>query len=507
MVTPRCDRIARTAPRLRSPRRAGLHRAAALALFAAALAALAALGACATNPVTGRREFSLVSANQEAQMGREGYAAVLAEYGSYEDSTLQRYVNGIGQRLAKVSHLPDLDWHFTVIDDPSVNAFAMPGGYIYITRGILAHLNSEAQLAGVLGHEIAHVTRRHSASQISRQQLAGIGLGVASVLSPTVARYGQLAEQALGLMFLKYSREHENEADASGVDYATRAGFDPVEIPPTYAMLRRVGERAGQRLPAFLSTHPDPGDRETRTSELARAAREGKTGLLVHRAEYLERVDGVVFGDDPRGGYFEGDAFYHPGLGFTMTFPAGWKRQNSHSAVTAAGEQAGMQVTLAEAEDLSPADYVTKLAGSGRIAGSRGAPEAVSGLAAWVGYLAVPGEGGTERVLAAAFVRLGRGRMLQILGTSAAPDDADARRVLASARSLRPLTDPARLGAEPARVKVVRAARAGPFATVFASLGANGVDVEGTALLNNLQTTDPVVTGAPLKVVTEARLR
>src|SRR5438093_741871 len=150
------------------------------ALFALALWLLAG---CATNPVSGRREFTLVSAGQETKMGEEGYKAVLAEYGAYDDSLVQKYVRGVGMRLAKASQLPDLDWHFTVIDDPSVNAFAMPGGYIYITRGILAHLNSEAQLAGVMGHEIGHVTARHTARQIAGQQLAGLGLGLASAFS------------------------------------------------------------------------------------------------------------------------------------------------------------------------------------------------------------------------------------------------------------------------------------------------------------------------------------
>src|SRR5258706_14202706 len=121
--------------------------------LAAGLALLVA--GCATNPVSGRREFNLVTSGAEERMGREGYKAVLAEYGAYDDSTVQQYVTAVGMKLAKVSQLPDLDWHFTVIDDPSVNAFAMPGGYIYITRGILAHLNSEAQLAGAMGHEIA----------------------------------------------------------------------------------------------------------------------------------------------------------------------------------------------------------------------------------------------------------------------------------------------------------------------------------------------------------------
>ena len=465
------------------------------------------LAGCATNPVTGRREFSLVSAGQEAQMGREGYAAVLAEYGAYEDSTLQRYVRDIGMRMAKLSHQPDLDWHFTVIDDPSVNAFAMPGGYIYITRGILAHLNSEAQLAGVLGHEIAHVTHRHSASQISQQQLAGLGLGVASILSESAARYSQVAQQALGLMFLKYSRTHENESDESGVLYATRAGYDPDEIPATYAMLKRVGERSGQRLPGFLSTHPDPGDREVRTTELARVARAGKTGLVIRRDEFMSHLEGMVFGDDPRGGYFEGDEFTHPAMAFVMTFPAGWKRENTRSAVTAALEQkAGMQLTLADAGDLAPGDFVARLAGSGRIARSQGVVERIGGLPAWVGRVAVAGEGGTERVLAAAYIRHGPGRMFQILGSAATPDDADFRKVLASARSFRALTDPARLKPTPARLKVTRLARAATFGSALAAIAPQMLDAEATAILNNRFADDRLLTGEPVKTVTPAKL-
>lgn len=484
-----------------------LRRPAGVVALAAVLAALLVAG-CATNPVTGRRQFSLVSAGQEEQIGREGYAAVLAEYGAYEDSTVQRYVDGIGQRLAKVSHLPNLDWHFTVIDDPSVNAFAMPGGYIYITRGILAHLNSEAQLAGVLGHEIAHVTHRHSAAQMSQQQLAGIGLGVASLVSENVARYSQVAQQALGLMFLKHSRTHENESDASGIDYATRAGYDPREIPATYAMLKRIGDRAGQRLPGFLSTHPDPGDRETRTTELARVASEGKSGLITERAGYLRRLDGMTFGDDPRGGYFEGDDFYHPTLGFVMTFPAGWKRENTRAAVTASaeGQKGALQLTLADAEDLSPADYVARLAGSGRISGSRGTAERIGGLPAWVGRVAVAGDAGTERVLAAAFIRRGPGRMVQILGSSAVQDDAEFRKVLASARSFRPLSDPARLAPTPARVHVTRITRAGTFAAVVAALDGGGLDAQGTAILNHREAADALAVGDHVKIVSPAKL-
>src|SRR5262249_43193809 len=143
----------------------------------------------------------------------------------------------VGQALARVSHRPDLEWHFTVLDDPVVNAFAMPGGYVYITRGILAHLNSEAQLAGVLGHEIGHVTARHTAQRLTQQQVAGLGLGLASAVSETFRQYGQMAQTALGVLFLKYSRDDETQADELGVEYATKAGWDPREIPATYAML------------------------------------------------------------------------------------------------------------------------------------------------------------------------------------------------------------------------------------------------------------------------------
>ena len=164
------------------------------------------LGACATNPVTGRSEISLVSPAQELEIGKQGYAPVIQEYGLYDDAALQSYVNSIGQKVARVSHLPTLQWHFTIVDDPAVNAFAMPGGYIYVTRGLLAYLNSEAQLAGVLGHEIGHVTRRHSAAQMTQQQLYGAGLALGSIVSPTFQRYSGASQKGLSLLFLKFSR-------------------------------------------------------------------------------------------------------------------------------------------------------------------------------------------------------------------------------------------------------------------------------------------------------------
>jgi predicted Zn-dependent protease len=247
-----------------------------------------------------------------------------------------------------------------------------------------------------------------------------------------------------------------------------------------------------------------------RTRELAKTASAGKTGLAVRRDEYLRHMDGLVWGADPRGGYFEGDIFYHPELAFAITYPAGWKRQNTHAAVIAATEdqQAALQLTMAsEAADLSPADYVAKLAGSRKIAGAQGTPGTIGGFAAWTGRVAVAGEGGTERVLAAAFIRRGPGRMFQILGVSAQPGDARFEQVLTSARSFRALEDPARLKPTPARLKLVKAARSGSFATVVEGFGTQALDAEATSLINNRLAGDVLSAGEPVKIVTPSRLR
>jgi predicted Zn-dependent protease len=472
-----------------------------------ALLAIAMLTGCATNPVSGRRELSLVSSAQETQIGREGYQAVLKEYGQYGDARLQAYVNDVGQRLGKVSHLPGETWTFTLLDDPTVNAFAMPGGYIYITRGIMAHLNSEAQLAGVLGHEIGHVTARHSASQITKQEIAGVGLGIAGLLSPGFAQYSQAAQTALGLMFLKYSRDNESQADELGVQYATAAGYDPREIPATYAMLKRVSEQSGQRLPAFLSTHPDPGNREERTRALANQAVAGKSGLIVKQRDYVQGLDGIVYGRDPRQGYFEAGRYYNPELRFQMSFPQGWKTSDSKSAVVAASpdQTSMMQMTVSSGNGLSPSAYVASLERGGRIAGSRGDSQTIGGYPAWVGRVSVQDQSGAQSTLFATFIRTTPERLFQILGKSPAPGDAGEDEIERAARSFRDLNDPARISVEPDRVKVLRAPRSSDFLSLVQSQGAQAVGIEETAILNNTFPDQQVNAGELVKIVAPGR--
>src|SRR5918912_469451 len=204
-----------------------LQTTAASFVFAAALTATA----CATNPATGKKQISLMSEEQEIALGKQSDPEIRREMGVYNDPGLQEYISAVGMKLARGSERPNLPWHFTVVDSPAVNAFALPGGYIYITRGILPFLDDEAQLAGVLGHETGHVTARHAAQQYTTQTGAGLGLTLLSIFVPEARPFQGIAEQAAGLLFLKYSRDDELQADSLGVRYATRSGWNPAGVP------------------------------------------------------------------------------------------------------------------------------------------------------------------------------------------------------------------------------------------------------------------------------------
>jgi len=308
------------------------------------------VAACAVNPATGRRELSLVSEGQEIAMGQDADPQIVAQMGLYPDSSVQRYVRQLGLALAARSERPELPWTFRVLDDPTVNAFALPGGFVYVTRGILTHLTSEAQLAGILGHEIAHVTARHSASQMSRAQLAQIGLGVGMILSDEVRRFGDVAQQAMGLLFLRFGRDDELEADEFGLRYMTRLGYDPGEMAAVMRMLdqnSQLAEGSG-RVPEWLSTHPDPGNRVERIHQHIAANPTYGQATKVERVALMARLDGMTFGANPREGFVEEGVFHHPDLAFRMGVPAGWQIMNGKQAVQMAPEDGSaiLELTL-----------------------------------------------------------------------------------------------------------------------------------------------------------------
>jgi predicted Zn-dependent protease len=294
--------------------------------------------ACATNPVTGKRQISFMSEEQEIQTGRELDAEVRRQMGIYQDEQLQKYIEDVGMRLARQSQRPNLPWHFTIIDSPAVNAFALPGGYIYITRGILPYLDNEAQLAGVLGHEIGHVAARHSAQQYTRSAAASAGVLIGSIFMPQIRPFGQLAESGLGAMFLKYSRANELQADSLGAEYAAAGGWDPAQVPVFLNTLARIDEISDRHgTPNWLQTHPQPENRVARVQTAVQKVRVGGDGRgwTIDRDNYLSKINSMVFGDNPEEGITRGSEFIHPALRFAITFPAGWEITNGDEQVIA----------------------------------------------------------------------------------------------------------------------------------------------------------------------------
>jgi predicted Zn-dependent protease len=412
------------------------------------------MAGCATNPATGEREISLIGEGQEIEMGRQADQQIAASLGLYGDADLQAYVQALGERLAAASERPDLPWTFRVVDDPTVNAFALPGGFIYVTRGIMAHLRSEAELAGVLGHEIGHVTARHTVSQMSRAQLTQLGVGLGMIFVPELRPFGDLASTGMQLLFLKYGRDDEREADGLGVRYMTRISYDAGELGDVMLMLERASEMEGNsgRVPEWLSTHPDPGNRATQIAAMVEES--GPTAnAIVRRDEYLRRLDGIVFGPNPREGIFEENVFRHPDLAFRYTFPRGWATANTKQAVQAMSpeQDAALQITLAQG---SPSQALDAFASQGVQLG-RTSQQSVHGLPAVLAEFRATTEQGAfvGNVL---FVSHG-GNTYQVLGY--APEARWSRNAAAIQQSLGSFqreTAAAILGMQPDRLDIVR---------------------------------------------------
>jgi predicted Zn-dependent protease len=310
---------------------------------------------CAVNPVSGKPELMLLSEGDEIKLGNETDTQVVKEYGVFEDPKLTAYLSDFCQRLGKVSHRPQLTYRFKIVDVSVVNAFAVPGGYVYFSRGILANLNSEAELAGVMGHEIGHIAARHSAKQYSQAQLAQVGLGLGTVLidSPIISG---LAQFGAGMLFLRFSRDNEREADDLGVEYASKAGYDATQLASFFETLERMNpgsDRSG--LPGWFSTHPSP---ENRVQAVRAQTKEWqqKLGLRdwkINHDPYLKEIDGLIFGDDPRQGYVEENVFYHPNLRFQFPVPAKWKLNNKPSQVQLVSEGEDAILLLSVTSDSS----------------------------------------------------------------------------------------------------------------------------------------------------------
>jgi predicted Zn-dependent protease len=459
-----------------------------------AVAATALAIACATNPATGKRQLMLVSEAQEIAMGRAADQEAVAAYGLYADPKVQAYVERLGKRLAAGSERPSLPWSFKVVDDPAVNAFALPGGYVYVTRGIMAHLRSEAELVAVLGHEIGHVTARHSASQMSKQQLAMGGLILGMAVEPELQRFGDLAQQGLGLLFLKFGRDDENQADELGLRYMTREGYEPREMLEVFGVLDRVTRAEGAgRMPDWLSTHPSPGNRLTRIQE--RIATTGASGTVVKRAEYLRQLDGMVFGENPREGFFRESVFYHPELRFRLSFPRGFKTQNQKRAVVGVSEARDALVALTLAAGARPQEAARQFLSQQGLAAGRSGRDTIGGLPAYTAFFEAATEEGALRG-EVSFVAYD-GKLYRIIGYAPAQRFAAYQTAFdAAIRSFARLADPRYLEAQPRRLEIVSLDRQMALSE-FARAYPSAVGIETIGLINGVGA-DQVLPGGEL---------
>jgi predicted Zn-dependent protease len=449
------------------------------------LAGLLLVAGCATNPVTGRTQLSLVSEGQEIAMGQEAAKSVEQSIGLVDDAGLQSYVSQLGMTLARRSQRPNLPWRFAVVEDPTPNAFALPGGPVYVTRGLLTVMNSEAELVSVLGHEIGHIAAKHQVTMISRAQLAQIGLVAGMVLLPNLAQLGDLAGGGLQLLFLRYSRDAERQADDLGFSYALGSGYDVRDMVNVFAALQRLGEKSGQSpLPAWLATHPHAGERIQRIQQQLAALQQPLDQTRRNVEPFLARLERLVYGENPRAGFFRGGMFLHPDLRFRLDFPQGWKTQNLTQSVTAVspGQDAMIQLTLAQG---SAEQAAQNFFGQQGLQSSQVGRTDINGMSAVTGYFQAQTEQGTLAGIAAFIAH--ENRTYQLLTFTPAQQLRRYEGVFRSAiGSFARLTDQSALNVQPNRITIVRI-NAPMTLSEFNSRYPSRIPLEELALINGLE--------------------
>ena len=464
------------------------------------------VAACATNPVTGKPELSLVSEQQEIQMGQQGAQQVAQEVGLIKDQALQNYVQSVGSAIAAKSERPNLPWTFRAVDDPSPNAFALPGGYVFVTRGLLDLMNNEAELASVLGHEIGHVTARHSVHQMSEQQLAQLALGVGAILSPTVAQLGDVASQGLGLLFLKYSRDDESQADDLGFRYALNQGYDVRYMDDVFRSLQRIEESSKQSpLPTWLQTHPGEADRiQAIDKKLAQLQPNQLAGAKVNAQQYLQRVNGLVYGADPRNGFFQGNTFYHPDLRFQITLPSGWQGQNLAQAVMAVSPQQDAMIQLTVAQGNSPENAARTFLSQQGIQAGQASQQTVNGVPAVASTFQAQTEQGVIQGLAAFFTY--NGATYQVLAYAPAQRySAYEAAFRQSLGSFAPVSDSRVLNVKPNKINIVTVQQPTSLAA-FNQRTPSTIPLAELAIVNQVEDPNkPLPAGTPVKQVTGGR--
>lgn len=463
------------------------------------------LTTCSRNPVTGKRELMFMSEKQEIAMGANADPSITASYGVYNDDKLQNFINQKGKQMGAISHRPNLTYSFKILDSPVVNAFALPGGYVYFTRGIMAHFNNEAEFAGVLGHEIGHVTARHSASQQSKSTLAQIGLIAGMIASPTFAQYGQQAMQGMQLMFLKFGRDDESQSDKLGVEYSTKIGYNAHEMADFFKTLDKLRGGDGQELPDFSSTHPDPINRFKKVHQEADKWQEGKNtnSLKVNRDSYLRMIDGLMYGEDPQQGYVENNVFYHPELKWQYPVPTNWQVLNSPTQVQMAPKngKAMMVLTLAQEKTLDEAsnNFIT----NNKLNVINSKNEQIHGNAAKVVLADQVDPNNPENVVRILTYFIQYNTLIYMMHGMAAKKDYNAftSHFERTMKGFKKLTDASKINVKAERIKIEKVRNNATLSAALKSFGMKSDRLKELAILNGMELSEQVKAGMLIKTI------
>jgi predicted Zn-dependent protease len=473
------------------------------------LLALVLFASCSRNPVTGKREVMLMSESSEIAMGKEADPQIQAQFGVYNDDKLQAFINEKGREMAAISHRPNLPFQFKILDSHIINAFAVPGGYVYFTRGIMGHFNNEAEFMGVLGHEIGHVTARHAGQMQRKQLFTQLFLIGGLIVSEDFRKFADVAQQGAGLLLLKFSRSHETESDKLGVEYSTKVGYNAHHMANFFKTLERSSGEEG-RIPAFISTHPDPGDRFVNVGKLADKAQTtlDVPSLKVNRNNYLQMVDGLMYGEDPKQGYVENSVFYHPELKFQLNVPQGWKTQNSPQQFQMAPEDGKAMMVLSLASGSSLQDAKASTIKENNLTVMESTDMNVNGLPAIamlsdvnpVGQNGQPAQGEVLKVLT--YLIEYNKAIYKIHGLSTKKDfNFHFASFQSSMKSFKVLTDQSKINKQATYIKVVTVPS---NATLQQHLNNNNMPStkhQELAILNGLELNDVVESGTILKVL------
>jgi predicted Zn-dependent protease len=464
---------------------------------------LLTLTACAINPVTGKKQIVLMSEAQEVAMGQQADPEIVSFFGLYEDPQLQEFITATGNDMAAISHRPKLAYEFKIVDSPVINAFAVPGGFVYFTRGIMAHFNNEAEFAGVLGHEIGHVTARHSVIQQRNQLFGQLGLLAGVLLVPQLGEFTEPLSQGMQLALLKFGRDAERQSDELGVDYSSQIGYDATEMASFFETLERQQEDSGSsEVPPFLSTHPSPDERNTTVEKLAMdwQQKSKMTEFKINRDSYLRKIDGLIVGEDPKQGFVENSTFYHPVLKIQFPIPTSWKHQNTPQQFQMAPIEGDAVMILTLAQGATLEDATNALLEKYSLTLVESKKETINGMPAVTMVAEQKQEATTTRVLSS-LIQF-EGNIFSLMGVSDLSKFGSYEPVfLNTIRNFKELRDSEKLNRKPDSIKIKTIPEQMTLQAAFQNFGMPADRFEELALLNGMQLTDQLSKGMLIKVV------